>query len=97
MASPQSSSRRLTVTMGIKAHPPATLSPVSPASEANPPTIAPYATWARTVAIGVPRRSCASRILGLEQPPAVGGAERAAPRPRTEGPDEIRRIQAQAT
>jgi hypothetical protein len=29
MASPQSSSRRLTVTMGIKAHPPATLSPVS--------------------------------------------------------------------
>jgi hypothetical protein len=48
------------------------------------------------VAIGVLRPSCASRILRLEQPPAVGGAERAAPRPRTEGPDEIRRIQAQA-
>ena len=41
--------------MGIKAHPPARLSPVSAAIEANPPTIAPYAMWASTVAIGVPR------------------------------------------
>jgi hypothetical protein len=46
--------------------------PRQPAIEANPPTIARYATWARTVAIGVPRRSCAPRILGLERPPAVG-------------------------
>jgi hypothetical protein len=58
--------------MGIKAHPPATLSPVSRRARRtrrrSPDTRHGPERWQS----GYPRRGCAPRIQGFERPPAVG-------------------------